>query len=265
MKKLMLSTALVAATALTAAAQDAAMDSPFLTAADPLAIHASAFIGKRVYATQAALDAEEYAGRQDGWEDIGEINDVVLTRDGRVDAVLVDIGGFLGMGERQVAVHMSAIRFVADSATPEDLSDYLLVMNAGRNVFEGAPDYSRSSVPLTGSAGTSLPAATDATDMPRDDYAAADRATLTSADLVGARVYDAGDDWIGSVDRLLLTEGGQITSAVVDVGGFLGIGAKPVVLAMDDLTILRAQDGSNVVVSVGMTREQLDALPRFDG
>ena len=67
-----------------------------------------------------AVDADEYAGVQDGWNDIGEINDVILTRDGKVHAALVDIGGFLGLGERQVALGMENIRFVSDSATAAD-------------------------------------------------------------------------------------------------------------------------------------------------
>ena len=76
--------------------------------------------GQRVYAAEVAVDADEYAGVQDGWNDIGEINDVILTRDGKVHAALVDIGGFLGLGERQVALGMENIRFVSDSATAED-------------------------------------------------------------------------------------------------------------------------------------------------
>ncbi|WP_260106204.1 PRC-barrel domain-containing protein [Phaeobacter inhibens] len=44
----------------------------------------------------------------------------MLNRDGTVDSVLVDIGGFLGMGENQVAVDMKSVKFVADSSTAED-------------------------------------------------------------------------------------------------------------------------------------------------
>ena len=44
--------------------------------------------------------------------------------------------------------------------------------------------------------------------------------------------------------RWLLTDDGQITDVVVDVGGFLGIGEKPVAMTLTDLDILQ-QDGGD--------------------
>ena len=135
-KTLLLTTALLGASTLGASAQDL-----FRGEASPDEIRASDLIGMRVYASEAATDATEYEGLQEGWEDIGEVNDLVLGRDGSVQAALVDVGGFLGVGERQVAVSMSALRFVSDSATAEDASDYFLVINASRANLEEAPDY----------------------------------------------------------------------------------------------------------------------------
>ncbi|MGY3622529.1 DUF4142 domain-containing protein [Bradyrhizobium sp. USDA 10063] len=40
---------------------------------------------------------------------VGEINDIVLTTDGRVAAVVVGVGGFLGIGEKNVAIPFSKI------------------------------------------------------------------------------------------------------------------------------------------------------------
>jgi putative membrane protein len=42
-------------------------------------------------------------------ENIGDINDVVLSRDGQVVAVVVGVGGFLGLGEKDVAIPFDAI------------------------------------------------------------------------------------------------------------------------------------------------------------
>ena len=100
MKKLLLSTAFIAAAAFTATAQTPS-GGIFLTAPDPLEFHASDFIGKSVFASEGSVAADEYPGVQEGWDDIGTINDVILTRDGEISAVLVDVGGFLGMGERK--------------------------------------------------------------------------------------------------------------------------------------------------------------------
>lgn len=42
-------------------------------------------------------------------ENIGEIDDIVLERDGRIAAVVVGVGGFLGIGEKKVAIPFAAL------------------------------------------------------------------------------------------------------------------------------------------------------------
>lgn len=39
-------------------------------------------------------------------ESIGNINDLIVDREGKIDKVIVGVGGFLGMGERSVALDM---------------------------------------------------------------------------------------------------------------------------------------------------------------
>jgi hypothetical protein len=51
-------------------------------------------------------------------EDVGDINDILLGRDGRIVAVIVGVGGFLGIGEKNVAIPFDALAFEGDrSAT----------------------------------------------------------------------------------------------------------------------------------------------------
>lgn len=47
-------------------------------------------------------------------ENIGSVGDVLLTQDGQVDAVLVDVGGFLGIGTREVAIGIDDVQFMVD-------------------------------------------------------------------------------------------------------------------------------------------------------
>lgn len=47
----------------------------------------------------------------------GRIVDVLVDADGQTRAIIVDIGGFLGMGQRRVAVAWSALRFDILSGT----------------------------------------------------------------------------------------------------------------------------------------------------
>ncbi|MBL9072773.1 PRC-barrel domain-containing protein [Tabrizicola sp.] len=286
MKPIHLTTALVACLALPALAQDAA--SPFQTEPMGPSISATDVIGARIYVSEAEVDADAYNGVQQGWNDIGEVNDIILGRDGTVDAVLVDIGGFLGMGERQVAVDMAALRVVQDDAT--DADDWFLVLQTDRATLEGAPEYvipgmatdaaastdPAAADPAATDAAMADPAATATTDTPAatdgmsadgamtlpEGYAAVDQTALTAELLTGADVRDSTDASIAEVQDLVLTTEGQVTDVVLDVGGFLGIGAKRVAIPMDRLTVAQGEGGA-VRLWVNMTKQELEALPEY--
>lgn len=99
----------------------------------------------------------------------------------------------------------------------------------------------------------------------RDGYVTAEESDLTAEMLTGAAAYDANDEWIGEVSELLLTDDGKVKSAVVDVGGFLGLGEKPVELDLSQIDILRAEDGSGLRVYISKTEEELKAMPDYEG
>lgn len=76
--------------------------------------------------------------------------------------------------------------------------------------------------------------------------------------LGGANVYGPDDANIGSVSHFHGT--GQTAQAVIDVGGFLGIGAKTVGLPIASLNFMRDESGS-VHATTAMSKEQLKDLP----
>lgn len=47
-------------------------------------------------------------------ENVGEINDILLAEDGSASQVLIGVGGFLGLGEKNVAVDFSELNFGAE-------------------------------------------------------------------------------------------------------------------------------------------------------
>jgi sporulation protein YlmC with PRC-barrel domain len=49
-------------------------------------------------------------------ETIGEINEIILSPDGRVHAVVVGVGGFLGIGEREVAMDFNQLKLAQDNS-----------------------------------------------------------------------------------------------------------------------------------------------------
>ena len=66
---------------------------------------------------------------------IGDVNDILLEKDGRVSAVIVGVGGFLGVGEKDVAVPFNALKVA------EKDGDRYLVMNTTKEALEKAPGY----------------------------------------------------------------------------------------------------------------------------
>jgi hypothetical protein len=45
-------------------------------------------------------------------EKLGDINELIVDKDGKVNAVVIGIGGFLGVGEHDIAVTMDKLKFV---------------------------------------------------------------------------------------------------------------------------------------------------------
>ncbi|MEX0922412.1 MAG: PRC-barrel domain-containing protein [Rhodovibrionaceae bacterium] len=66
---------------------------------------------------------------------------------------------------------------------------------------------------------------------------------------------------IGTISQLIFDDSHAITGAVVDVGGFLGLGAKPVGLQWESLEERRAED--TVAFTTSMTREDFENAPEF--
>jgi sporulation protein YlmC with PRC-barrel domain len=71
-------------------------------------------------------------------------------------------------------------------------------------------------------------------------------------------IYSATGEEIGEVDEVLMNADGQIVALVAEVGGFLGIGDKDVVLQLDQVQL----QGDRLTVD--MTKEQLEQLPDWD-
>ncbi|MEB2848351.1 PRC-barrel domain-containing protein [Endobacterium cereale] len=76
--------------------QSAETAGPFITVPEMGAWRVTDLEGKAVYGAEN--------------ESIGEINDVLVSQDGSINAVIIGVGGFLGIGEKNVAVDMSALQ-----------------------------------------------------------------------------------------------------------------------------------------------------------
>ena len=322
---------------------------------------ASDLIGMRIYNSEAEVDAATPVadGAEQEWDDIGEINDIIVSQDGEVTAVILGIGGFLGMGERDGSISMDKIRILND----ED-GDRFLVVNTSKEMLEQAPEFERpmmdgeamegeamtetddnvtvvtngeteteemaneveaeteEMVQDTENAAENLEAETEEManeveaeseemeqeaetmmenaeaeteeavneaeanttvitgdetverellprpEVEREGYAAAEAdmiQQMSADDLEGSYVYGANDETVGEIDTLLIGDNGQIDRVVINVGGFLGLGEKPVAVTFDELQVLKNVEGDDVRIYIDSTEERLESQPEYQG
>jgi transcriptional regulator with XRE-family HTH domain len=81
---------------------------------------------------------------------------------------------------------------------------------------------------------------------------------LTPALLEGATIYGADDHKVGHVSHV--HGAGLASQIIVDVGGFLGLGAKPVAVPASDLEFMRDEKGEIHAVTA-WTKDQLEQMP----
>jgi hypothetical protein len=69
-------------------------------------------------------------------EGIGEVNDLVTDRSGKILAALIGVGGFLGIGEKDVAVRFEDLKLSRD-----ENNSVKVVLNISKETLASAPDY----------------------------------------------------------------------------------------------------------------------------
>ena len=256
-----------------------------------------------------------YNGSTDDAESVGEINDVVMGSNGNAEAVVIGVGGFLGIGEKEVAVDFAKISWI-----DRDGSRWL-ILDSSKEELDGAPEFDRAAFdpePAEQTAATddttdmmaadpameeetdtaateeepavaeeepsdmaatqeepAMQEETDSVEAPSEEIDPAETAAidpnswtsvtdqLSAEELIGTRVHGANDEDIGAIGDVIVTTDGKFEAYVVDVGGFLGIGAKPVALGADNLEILKDADGG-LHIRTAFTQEQLEGQTAYD-
>jgi hypothetical protein len=81
---------------------------------------------------------------------IGDVNDLLFDKQGKIIAIVVGVGGFLGIGEKNVAIDMGSFQVVpADTgskdttgrANPSDPTDIKLKVSWTKDQLKSAPDF----------------------------------------------------------------------------------------------------------------------------
>ncbi|ESY97857.1 PRC-barrel domain-containing protein [Mesorhizobium sp. LNHC209A00] len=228
-----------------------------------------------------------YNGTGDDAQKIGDVNDIVLTKEGKAQSLIIGVGGFLGMGEKNVAYDFAKAkwaqkngdRWLVAQTTKEELQAQ---PDFDRKAYDPAPATTASNEPAaTAPSATTAPAAApanktaaapaDATAPDQTQTAAIDKSKLTEMpvgeirgdDLKGTTVYGANDAKVGEIGDVVLTPDKKTDAVIVDVGGFLGIGEKEVAVGMDNLKFMTDKDGKKYLYTT-FTKEQLEKQAAYD-
>ena len=218
----------------------------------------------QVAAMPSGADAKKLIGRnvknpQD--DTVGEIELVYINADGKVDSVILGVGGFLGLGERHVRVAWKDLR-ISDNGEK-------VVINATKDELKGMAPYtyrdpkmrgqvfSETGVYAPGPGRPSPKAAATATESTGDFNA---HGAVSGNALIGAKVHNAAKETVGSIEDVYLDAKGA-SIVVVSVGGFLGVGNKHVTVKWSDLKVGR--DGKSLMLTTDWTKDSLKAMPDY--
>lgn len=119
------------------------VDAPALSADNP-AMLGSWLLDRRIWTTNQpssiAWDDPVLTERPAEWTDIAKVGDIVVDTDGNVLGYIADIGGFLGIGAKQVLLGKDALHFVRIG------DDAFFATNFTREELEALPDFDKSTV-----------------------------------------------------------------------------------------------------------------------
>lgn len=77
--------------------------------------------------------------RNSAGDSVGDINEIIIDKSGKVAAVIVGVGGFLGIGEREVALSYGQIQSRVDGS-----GNLAVTTNVTRDELKNAPAIQRS-------------------------------------------------------------------------------------------------------------------------
>jgi hypothetical protein len=96
---------------------------------EPLPVSVMSILGKKVQSPKG--------------DDLGRVVDVLADSGGRVRVAIIDFGGFLGVGDRKIAVDWPLLRFNPDRSDPS------LLLSLSREKLKAAPEYKDDPRPKT--------------------------------------------------------------------------------------------------------------------
>lgn len=206
-------------------------------------------------------------------ETVGDIESVIIGPSGNIRAVVIGVGGFLGMGERLVALDWRDLE-ISDNGEK-------VRVNATAEQLKAMPAYTYDRAERRGTAfeDERYAAAADraerrnaertAEDRPERDLKESvaidkimdSRGNIKTSEVIGMEVVNARGEVVGDIEELLLSGDGKLT-AVLGAGGVLGIGETQLLVDWSRLEVRK--QGDQAQIRTVLSNEDLQKLPQND-
>ncbi|WGJ13844.1 PRC-barrel domain-containing protein [Methylocapsa sp. D3K7] len=169
---------------------------------------------------------------------IGDVTDLAMNGSGNIRAAIIGVGGFLGVGQKDVSIPFKDLKISSRGG-----KDWL-TLNRTKEALRSMPAYE----PMGRSAATSS--------------SSLSTGNWLASDIYKADVYDNAENKLGAITDLVLNNNGDITTAVIGVGGVLGAGQKDVAVPFKELKVT-SRDGKDWLV-LDRTKDDLKSAPAWD-
>lgn len=171
-------------------------------------------------------------------ETIASTADIVIEQDGDAELLILSDGGFLGFADKEVAIPFED----ADLTFDDDGTRIVAVALTQAHLDQAKPFYYE------------VPEGTMETGA---HVMASDHMSVDA--IVGSDVTLSNKEESVTVADVLMDKDGESERAVLEVGGFLGLGERLVTVPFSALTIGENKDGYTIVA----TRADIEAAPTF--
>jgi ribosomal 30S subunit maturation factor RimM len=160
---------------------------------------------------------------------IGKVDDLIISSGDQMLQSILSVGGFLGIGERHVAIPFKDLKMARANDNPE------VFYQATKAELEGMPKFSY-------------------------DESEKMAQTVRASKLIGMNVKNGMDETIGEVEDLMVTAADATPKVVLDVGNYLDSGEKLVSVPYDALKMSGTEDKEIIYTT---TKEELSTMPTF--
>jgi sporulation protein YlmC with PRC-barrel domain len=169
---------------------------------------------------------------------IGDVTDLAINSSGNIRVAIIGVGGFLGVGQKDVSIPFKDLKISARNG-----KDWL-TLNRTKEALRSMPAYE----PMGRSAATSS--------------SSLSTGNWLASDIYKADVYDNSENKLGAITDLVMNNDGDVTRAVIGVGGVLGAGQKDVAVPFKELKV-SSRDGKDWLV-LNRTKDDLKTAPAWD-